>query len=657
MPRIVAVPCSIFLLLLLFAPTQSFSASVEQQREGFLQAEQAIKHGQSAEALALMETLKDYPLYPYLLFQKLMLELDNAPPIEDYLNRYGQYREAILLRQRWLENLAKQGSWAAYAKHYRETDNINLQCHYYLSLSKLGREKEALAGAEKLWLTGTSLPESCDSLFALWRTSPQYTPDHAWKRFALAMQAENIALADRLSALLPETMARQAVLWKQVHDNPRLILSCSSLNPQETTSGQMFAYGIDRLAADDPLSAQTAWLLHKGRFSIDAGEATRLDRRTALALAGQRLDQAGAYLQDVPNSNADQQIRGWRVRSALSRQDWMGVLAAIDLLSAEEKKQAQWLYWKGRALESLGDGAGARESYQLAAKEKDYFGFNAADRVGLDYAITSKPRLVAEDELNRLADTPPFPAIRELLILNREAWARGEWFHAIKLLPPSELLTAAKLAQRWGQDNLAINTAIKAGVGDDLSLRFPLGSKPIVLEAAQSYVADPSMIYAMVRRESAFDPNAGSTAGAKGLMQLVPSTGELMARHLGENFPSANSLLEPERNLRYGIAYFKELMEKFRNHFALAAAAYNAGPNRVERWLPNDHSMSADIWVETMPINETRQYVAAVLSYAVIYQVQLGQPLRRISEFLPVVPIGSKSAAKPERSVSVPVCD
>jgi soluble lytic murein transglycosylase len=196
-------------------------------------------------------------------------------------------------------------------------------------------------------------------------------------------------------------------------------------------------------------------------------------------------------------------------------------------------------------------------------------------------------------------------------------------------------VVAAKLAQRLGLDNLAIQTAAKAGYWDDLSLRFPLGFNGPVLQAAQSQQVDPALVYALVRRESAFDPNVGSPAGALGLMQLMPATGALMARQRGEALPSANALLEPGRNLRFGTAYLRGLLERFGNHFALAAAAYNAGPNRVERWLPKGLPMPADLWVETIPYSETRQYVAAVLANVVVYQVRLGQPLRRIGDWLP----------------------
>lgn len=633
------------------------AAPLDLQRPQFLRAEQALKQGRTADADALLPGLADYPLLPHLLLLKLDRDLDNAPAVQDFLGRYGQTRQAGLLRRHWLEQLAKLGAWAEYTRQYRESDTPKLQCLYFWALAQQGRHEEAWAGAEKLWATGNSLPESCERLFGLWQASPAFTPEQHFKRFALAMQKGNEALADSLLKLLPETLRPQAELWRRVQANPKLVLDCSVWNPKAEASGAIFAYGIDRLAADDPLLAQTAWALHKDRFAIAPEEASRLDRRTALALAAQRYGQASAYLMEMPEPSVDPQIRAWRVRAALARQDWPDALLAIELLAPEEKNQAQWRYWHARALEALGDKQGAEADYRMAAKERDFFGLSAAGRIGVDYPLTSQAISIPDAELDHLAGTPPFLAVSELRALNREGEARSEWLHAISSLGSKELLVAAKLAQRWGLDNLAIQTAAKAGHWDDLPLRFPLGFYNPLLQAAQSQQVDPTLVYALVRRESAFDPNAGSPVGALGLMQLMPATGALMARRSNESLPSTNALLEPGRNLRYGTAYLKGLLERFGNHFAVAAAAYNAGPNRVERWLPKDRPMPGDLWVETIPFSETRQYVAAVLAHAMVYRTRLSQPLPPLEGWLPDIPPADKGETKPDQAVSVPMCE
>jgi len=644
-------------LLLAASSAVDADAPLEPLRQNFLRAEQALKEGRTAEAERLMAGLADYPLLPHLLYQKLARDLDNTPALEDFLARYGQTRQARLLRQRWLERLAEQGAWADYARHYQETESPKLQCGYYLALAKLGRSEEAFAGAAKLWPTGNALPAQCEPLFSLWQASPGFTPEHLWQRYALALRKDNVGLADRLQSLLPPVLRPQAEFWRRVHDQPRLALDCSAWNPREPMAGRIFAHAIDRLADDEPVLAQTAWALQQNRFGLDAEETARIDRRTALALAAQRQPQAGAYLLEIPGASADAQIRGWRVRAALARQDWPTVLAAIALLNPDEQNQAQWRYWRGRGLEALGERQGAAADYRLAAQERDFFGLNAADRIDAEYPLAASAPALAEGELSRLAGRPDFVVIAEWRALNRDGEVRSEWQQAIKTLDSHDLAVAAKLAEQWGINYLAINTAAKAGYWDDLPLRFPLGYAEQVAQAAQSQQVDPVLIYALVRRESAFDANAGSPVGARGLMQLMPATGEWVARRLGEAPPSAAALLEPARNLRYGAAYLRGLLERFGQQFAPAAAAYNAGPGRVERWLPQDRAMPADLWVETIPFSETRQYVAAVLSHAVIYQARLSPPWRRIGAFLPMVQPGLKAEVKADRPASVPFCE
>jgi soluble lytic murein transglycosylase len=341
----------------------------------------------------------------------------------------------------------------------------------------------------------------------------------------------------------------------------------------------------------------------------------------------------------------------------LARQDWPAALAGIALLDPDEQNLPQWRYWRGRGREALGDPPGAAADYRLAAQARDYFGLSAADRIRAEYPLATKPAPVDEAALNHLADTPAFRAVSEWLALQRDNEARLEWQQAVKALDAQALLVAAKLAQRFGLDNLAIITAAKAGYWDDLALRFPVAYPEAVAQAAQSQQVDPVLIYALVRRESAFDANAGSPVGALGLMQLMPATGEQVARRLGEAPPTARALLEPGRNLRYGSAYLHGLLERFGNQFAPAAAAYNAGPNRVERWLPKDAGMPGDVWVETIPFSETRQYVAAVLFHAVVYQARLNQPLRRLADWLPPLVAGAKAEEKAGRPVSVSFCD
>jgi soluble lytic murein transglycosylase len=141
-----------------------------------------------------------------------------------------------------------------------------------------------------------------------------------------------------------------------------------------------------------------------------------------------------------------------------------------------------------------------------------------------------------------------------------------------------------------------------------------------------------------MRQESMLDQNAMSAVGARGLMQIMPETGQQIARKLNEPWQAENSLFNPDVNIKYGAFYYKQLLTRFDGHFALAMAAYNAGPNRVSKWLPNDKSVPADIWIETIPYKETRKYVMSVLSYSIIYQQRIQRNGLKMTRLLFDVP-------------------
>jgi soluble lytic murein transglycosylase len=629
------------------------ASDLEAQRALFLKAEQALNQGQPDRARALAEELEDYPLRPYLLHRILS---QGGGDIPAFLERYGTTRHAAPLRKAWLRELAGREAWDEVVRRYRETDDAETRCHYYYALHRLGRSRDAYAGAAGLWATPESLPEACEKLFAAWRASPEFTQDQIWKRYALALRKEKPALAGRLRTLLPAEAQGQADFWLEVHGNPKQVEQCGLLNPADGAAGRIFAHGIDRLAGTEPLAAQNLWNLRHGDFELDRDERDRVQRRLALELATQRYPQAWAYLGALPEGAADGSIRTWRLRTALYRQDWPGVLIAYAELDAAERRQTAWRYWQARALEALGEPQAAREIFRSLAGERDFYGFSAADRLRQNYGLSFAPSAVSDAERQRLLESGPLRAVREFRALNREGEARKEWLHAIKSLGERERVVAAQVAQEWGWHRLAILAAAQADSRDALALKFPLAYDRPARQYAALREIDPALVLGLIRRESAFDAEAKSPAGALGLMQLMPGTGAEMARLLKESWRSERSLLEPDVNLRYGSAYFRGLMDRFHHHFALAAAAYNAGPNRVERWRPVRKPMPADIWVETLPFIETRQYVIAVLSHAVIYSERLGGAGLRISDFLADIEPGAGTEPGPDRPRPVALC-
>jgi soluble lytic murein transglycosylase len=154
-------------------------------------------------------------------------------------------------------------------------------------------------------------------------------------------------------------------------------------------------------------------------------------------------------------------------------------------------------------------------------------------------------------------------------------------------------------------------------------LRFPLASQDGLVPQAEQAGVDPAWAYGILRAESAWMSDAHSGADARGLMQLLPETGAAVARRHGLDWGSGETLYDPAINIALGTRYLAELAGRFDGSAWLASAAYNAGPNRVDQWLAARSSLAPDLFVATIPFKETREYVARVMAFSVIYDWRL----------------------------------
>ena len=166
---------------------------------------------------------------------------------------------------------------------------------------------------------------------------------------------------------------------------------------------------------------------------------------------------------------------------------------------------------------------------------------------------------------------------------------------------------------------------------------IPIKYTQFFSRAARRHKLDPYWLVALARQESAFDPKALSPAKARGLLQLMPATARRVARQLNLRRPSLAQLNDPELNIRLGSKYLADRLRQFNGDIDQALASYNAGPHRVDRWLPQSDVVDARIWIENIPFNETRKYVRRVMAAETIFHWRLTGETRRLSERLPQV--------------------
>ncbi len=615
--------------------------TITEQRAAFLQAENLLQKQDDVGFLAQLQLLKDYPLSPYLQAQWLKNNLSKEAEIEQFLTQYKDSRYADLLRRDWLSHLAKTQQWNRFVQNYLpDSDSAKvpaLQCQYQWAQYNLGKKDTALTAAKGLWTTLKTQPSECNALFAALRDANALPEELLWQRFASSLRGKKVTpeTAMALTNLMSSAQQQIANAWLSVHEHPALISQSDWLdnNPK---AGEIFAHAVDRLTTKQLSAAMTLWDTQKARFKMNPATVDYIEQRIGLALAhAGNTTEAFLYLNKA--TSLEEEARHWLIRTALREQNWAAVLQAVDKLTAREKMEDKWRYWQARALTENGKAADAQAIYAELAQKSSFYGFLAADKLKTPYQFKDIPVPVSDDDIENIKQKQDIKVIFEWFALNRATEATRQWWYMIKKSDSKDIMTAAKLAQQWQMPKLAAFTLAKAEYWNDLSMRFPVLYVEQVNENPLKQSLDPAIILGLIRQESVFDALAGSAVGARGLMQIMPATGKQIAKALNEHWQSANSLYVPALNIRYGTYYYKQLLDKFNGQVALAAASYNAGPNRVKNWLPLK-PMAMDIWIETIPFNETRQYVSLVLANTLFYQQRMNRNVLKLDDFMAEVP-------------------
>jgi len=230
------------------------------------------------------------------------------------------------------------------------------------------------------------------------------------------------------------------------------------------------------------------------------------------------------------------------------------------------------------------------------------------------------PQPLGRDDavLARLAQIPALVRAHELLACQLRASAMAEWQFAYDDLTPAERQQAVALAADWGWYDLAVTAATSLHIFYDYSLLYPQPYASSIAAAAHAAQLPVNLIYSVMRQESLYRADVVSSAGARGLMQLVLSTARPTAKALKLPTPHAADLFNPQLNSTLGAEHLHQLLDKADGQLPLALAAYNAGITAASRWLPTAR-IAPDVWVENIPYNETRSYVQRILWHTVVY--------------------------------------
>ncbi len=617
--------------LLLCASTQVAASGVASttgsaltpQQSAYLSALDRLNRGERKAFARARADLADYILAPYLDYHALRKRLPSATAeeVHAFVDTHHELPVARVIRQAWLRHLGRNARWQLYRNAYVPQSSTQLKC-YWLRARHAGGDASALADVPELWVTARSQPKECDPIFDAWLASSEFHTDLLWQRLALALEARQLRLARYLAKLSEGRDRTLATRFIDVHVRPSLLSTSHWFTSDDARNRAIILHGLTRLATRDPDAAEKtlAQYLTSHTFSYEEQHRVRDVILLQRAADGEWPD---SFSDDLSPTALEPLLT-----HAVKQQHWSSVMLLSARLSETARAEPRWRYWRARAAAESGDPALVQQASSLLnalATERTYYGFLAAQRLGVPARLNPDPTTADPQVLARLASTPAIERSLELYAVGDLVNARREWNQVADTLDHEALANAAHLLAQHGWHYQAIRVANQAQLRDDLNLRFPVAHVDAFDRISHVTTVPVPFLMAIARQESAWDPHAKSSANARGLMQLLPSTARLVAKRANLPAPSLKDLYDPTTNIQLAGHHLARLLKRYNGSRPIAAAAYNAGERRADRWIAGNSSTPMDVWVENIPFRETRNYVKNTIAFRQVYSHKLGR--------------------------------
>lgn len=605
----------------------------------FLAANDAYRAADPVKLEAFAKRLKNSPLEVYVSYYRLRLGLEKASvaQVKEFLSRTEDTPIIDLLRVEWLKQLGMRQQWSLFDAEYPRLINSDpeLIC-FALQSQRRNQMLAALVEARGLWFSGKTQPDSCGVLFEEALQAGIISDQDISLRMRLALEVGNISLAQHLLQLQGDNPALSTALKSAAADPDRYLRKPAQDILSDAQQRVIGLFALLRLAKQSPEQAAVRWEKVSFYFSIDEKryffgwlgyEGTRI-------LDGRAL----AWYQAAATTPLNELQLAWRVRAALRAQAWPEVLASVNAMSLSQQQDVTWQYWKARALKENNQTLAARKIFAALSGDYSFYGQLASEELMSSSVLSAELPSYKPDEL-AIAAMNARIGVQRTVVLYRMGFkteALEEWRWLVRDLSDNELLTAAEIARRNEMYDRAIGAADKTITVHDFSLRYLAPYRDVLQTHIREHGLDEAWVYGVMRQESRFVTNAKSVAGAAGLMQLMPSTARWMAKKLGLKSYRNELIHQLDTNLRLGTYYMKTVLSQSDNNPVLASASYNAGPTRARQWRDNE-PLEGAIYAETIPYEETRDYVKKVMSNSYYYANQFGNAEHTLKQRLGTV--------------------
>lgn len=602
-------------------------ADLTVQREQYEKVQLSLNHQDLALYQRVRQQIDDYPLTPYLDYRAFLIDIGNKPPlvVRNFIDSHQEFPFAARIAAPYLDALARDKKWVTLLKFQTELPNgETYQCHYYYAKLQTGLRNEAFAGAKKLWMSGASIADACDPLFAEWQRVGGLTDEWRLKRALLAFEGRNrnliVYLQKKLQGKKSQAKA-QAML--ELFDKPERVLAYSRKAAQDPFNQQLAELALQKWTRAEPLKAQAVLNDVAKAQAWPQAQKNRTARFIAIRLMDVQEPAITEWRDQVIRDSHEVRLIEARIRLALRENDWRDLAKWIARLPEQERKTLRWQYWQARSEIALGQPQQGRERLQALLGQRHFYSVAAAK--WLQQAVNYPTSTLVLDQSMLKTHHKALARINELVLLNKMTAANSEWRWLLARVSPSEQAMLAAYAASVGWHQMTIMATIAAKLWDNNQLRFPVVHQDLFTLHGQQNSIDPITLMSLARQESAMNPNAQSPVGARGLMQIMPDTARYTASKYQLSYSHPDQLYQVAKNIEIGSRYLSSLLERYDQNRILAFAAYNAGPSRVDNWRQRTQG-KLDVYgfIEAIPFAETRGYVQNILMFETYYRDLMG---------------------------------
>lgn len=578
-----------------------FNAELTEKDKKFIELREAARRNDSVAAANLANGLLDYDIPDYVEYFRIKPRLYDAGgrarpetdadiEVQEFLNRYPGSGLADRMRNDWLLVLGKRKDWNAFDREYAQfalDDDTQVKCYSFMSRLAKGESAKKVGLAAKAALQdpryfGDACPEAVQQLVQAKGLTK--SEGLAIARFALEQNLDTVARKmggeDPIAEIVRKARSNPNAAFKAVDDS-----EWRHLNEYRAVAwgvvGQFLAKKLDPSAIEAYRNQHEAG--HHALLSTESLE--------------------------------------WKVRTALREKDWKLVKESIETMPDwVRNRDPAWTYWYARALKEQGDKK-ANDYFQALAGQYNFYGQLSLEELDVPVSIPPKTT-VTEAEVKAMSQKHAFAKSAKLYAMNLRTEGNREWNWELRGMTDRQILAAAEHGKRIGLLDRTVNSADRTKVEHDFTLRYPTPYVERLGPITQQIGLDINWAYGLIRQESRFVMNARSHVGASGLMQVMPATGQYVAKKIGMTDYTPDKLADMQTNLTLGSNYLNMVLGDLGGSWSLASAAYNAGPGRPKQWRQTlKKPVEGAIFAETIPFNETRTYVKNVLSNANYYTI------------------------------------